>query len=161
MRLPRLLRDARRNDRQDDLMADVFNSLQRSEIMSRVRGRGNKSTELALVRLFRKHGITGWRRNTRFFGKPDFAFPKLRVAIFVDGCFWHSCPKHQSTPASNRSFWQRKLQRNKARDRLVRRTLKEHGWTVLRIWQHELTARNAPRLTARIRQALIATRHKS
>ena len=70
-------------------MADVFTQAKRSEVMSRIRSRGNRDTELALAKLFRRHGITGWRRNQHVFGKPDFIFPKLHMAVFVDGCFWH------------------------------------------------------------------------
>ncbi len=68
-------------------MADVFTKAKRSEVMSRIRGRGNKATELALAKLLRRHRITGWRRNQAVFGKPDFIFPKLKLAVFVDGCF--------------------------------------------------------------------------
>ena len=77
-------------------MPDVFTKAKRSEVMSRIRGRGNKDTELALAKLLRRHRITGWRRNQPVFGKPDFVFPKLKLAVFVDGCFWHGCPKHAS-----------------------------------------------------------------
>lgn len=73
-------------------MSDVFTKAKRSEVMSRVRSRGNKATELALVRLMRAEGITGWRRQQRFFGRPDFVFRKERVAVFVDGCLWHRLP---------------------------------------------------------------------
>ncbi|GDX12105.1 hypothetical protein LBMAG57_38770 [Verrucomicrobiota bacterium] len=98
--------------------------LTRSQIMARVRGRGNKSTEENLARLFRKAGITGWRRHLCLLGTPDFAFPKLRLAVFVDGCFWHGCPKHATKPKNNADFWRKKLAANKARDRLVTRTLR-------------------------------------
>ena len=126
--------------------------------MSRVRGRGNKNTELKLIVLFRKHGICGWRRHARIFGNPDFVFPKLRVAVFVDGCFWHSCPKHRSMPESNRGFWNQKLQRNKARDRLVNKRLRGKGWKVLRVWQHELTRAGRTRLFKRLDRSLGKTR---
>jgi DNA mismatch endonuclease (patch repair protein) len=122
--------------------------------MSRVMGRGNRRTELALVQVFRKHGITGWRRHQTVFGKPDFVFPKLRLAVFVDGCFWHGCPKHCNQPANNRAFWRRKLAANKARDRLVTRALRRAGWRVLRIWEHELTRKSEARLVSRILRAL-------
>ena len=135
-------------------MADVFSARKRSQIMSRVHGRGNKATELALIVLLRRHQISGWRRGARLFGKPDFVFPKHRLAVFVDGCFWHACPKHATQPASNRIFWREKLVRNKTRDRLVTHKLKESGWRVLRVWQHELSRRNEPCLARRIRQAL-------
>ena len=119
--------------------------------MSRIRGRGNKDTELALAKLLRRHGITGWRRNQPVFGKPDFVFRQVRLALFVDGCFWHGCPKHATKPANNRAFWRRKLSSNKTRDRLVTRTLRKTGWRVLRIWEHELAKKNETRLVKRLK----------
>jgi len=100
--------------------------------MSRIRGHGNKETELALIKLFRLNKITGWRRHWPLFGKPDFVFPKLKIAIFVDGCFWHCCPRHSNMPANNRPFWRQKLDANRRRDRLVTRTLRRRGWRVVR-----------------------------
>jgi DNA mismatch endonuclease, patch repair protein len=129
---------AQEGGRTEALMADVFTRKKRSEIMSRVKGRGNKLTELRLIKLFRDHGFIGWRRNAAVFGRPDFVFPKQHVAVFVDGCFWHGCPLHGSVPSSNREFWSLKLERNKKRDRLVMRELKKRGWKPVRIWQHEL-----------------------
>jgi DNA mismatch endonuclease, patch repair protein len=70
--------------------------------------------------------------------RPDFVFLKLRTAIFVDGCFWHGCPRHETKPKNNRAFWRRKLAANKLRDRLVNQTLCRAGWRVLRIWECEL-----------------------
>lgn len=135
-------------------MADVFSKNKRSEIMSRVRGRGNRRTELALICIFRRSGIVGWRRNRPVFGKPDFVFQRERLAVFVDGCFWHGCPRHATKPATNRAFWRKKLARNKARDRLVNRNLCKAGWRVLRIWQHELKRGSQVRCVARIQRAL-------
>jgi DNA mismatch endonuclease, patch repair protein len=119
-------------------MADVFSRQKRSEIMSRIKGRGNRATELRLVSLFKTYGIKGWRRSAPVFGKPDFVFPSLRIAVFVDGCFWHGCPIHGSVPGSNRDFWEKKLSRNKSRDRLVNKKLHDLGWKSVRVWQHEL-----------------------
>ena len=90
------------------------------------------------MEVFRAHGFVGWRRNSRLFGRPDFVFPERRIAVFVDGCFWHGCPYHGAVPLTNRDFWIAKLARNRKRDRLVDRTLKAKGWIPLRIWQHEL-----------------------
>ncbi len=118
--------------------------------MSRIRSRGNKDTEIALAKLFRRHGITGWRRNQPVFGKPDFVFRQARLALFVDGCFWHGCPKHATKPANNRVFWKKKLAGNKTRDRVVNRTLRRAGWHVLRIWEHELAKKNMARLLRRL-----------
>jgi DNA mismatch endonuclease (patch repair protein) len=72
-------------------MPDVFTKAKRSQLMSRIRSHGNKNTELALVRILRAQGITGWRRHQPVFGKTDFIFPRLRLAVFVDGCFWRGC----------------------------------------------------------------------
>ena len=134
---------------------DVFSESKRSEVMSRIRGRGNKDTEVALARLLRTARISGWRRHLPLFGKPDFTFRKHRVVIFVDGCFWHACPKHATFPATRRAFWLAKFARNKARDRLVTRALRKNGWRVVRIWEHEL--RKPARVLARIRKALSVT----
>jgi len=119
-------------------MPDVFLPEKRSAVMSRIRGKGNKDTELRMIGIFREHGITGWRRNVALFGKPDFVFRKERLAVFIDGCFWHNCPKHCRMPAGNREFWEVKLGKNRVRDRLVNRTLRAKGWRVMRIWEHDL-----------------------
>jgi len=135
-------------------MPDVFTKRKRSEVMSRIRGRGNKDTELALAKLLRAHRISGWRRNRPVFGKPDFVFLKLKLALFVDGCFWHGCPKHCNQPANNSAFWRRKLSGNMKRDALVARTLRRAGWRVLRVWEHELARKNQLRLVRRIQRVV-------
>jgi DNA mismatch endonuclease (patch repair protein) len=135
-------------------MADVFSKFKRSQVMSHVRGRANKTTELEAIKFFRRHGISGWRRHQPVFGRPDFVFPKAGVAVFVDGCFWHGCPKHSTVPATHRAFWKRKLTANKLRDRLVNRTLRRKGWRVARIWEHELARKNEKRLVRRIESAI-------
>lgn len=75
-------------------------------------------------------------------GKPDFAFPRQRVAIFVDGCFWHGCPDHYRRPKSRQDFWDAKVAANVNRDCLVNELLAARGWKVLRLWEHELRPRN-------------------
>lgn len=142
-------------------MADVFSKDKRSEIMARVRGSGNKATELALISAFRLHGLTGWRRHAKVFGKPDFVFPQERVAVFVDGCFWHGCPKHGTAPVSNAEFWNKKLARNKSRDRLVTQTLRAREWNVIRIWQHALSRDRQARTIERIQRALDEARNST
>jgi len=135
-------------------MADVFTKEKRSEVMSRIRPNGNKETELALIALFREHGLKGWRRQQALFGKPDFVFRKNRIALFVDGCFWHGCPEHGTKPKTNTEFWAKKIQRNKDRDSLVDSTLSAAGWHVIRVWEHELKKRNSARLIARLAEHL-------
>jgi DNA mismatch endonuclease (patch repair protein) len=122
--------------------------------MSRIRGRGNKGTELALAGIMRRHQIKGWRRHQPIFGRPDFVFLSLQLAIFVDGCFWHMCPKHSTMPTGNRTFWELKLVSNRRRDLLVARTLRAQGWCVLRLWEHELSPKNEARCVQRIRRAI-------
>jgi DNA mismatch endonuclease (patch repair protein) len=126
-------------------MSDIFTKAKRSFVMSRIRSRGNKATEVALAKLFRRHKVTGWRRHLEvrikkakgrsFRVRPDFVFRKERLAVFVDGCFWHGCPKHGTQPKGNRAFWKNKFARNIARDVLVSRTLRRAGWRVVRIWE--------------------------
>jgi DNA mismatch endonuclease, patch repair protein len=106
--------------------------------MARIRSRGNKKTELVLIRLLKKNRITGWRRNQKVFGRPDFLFRKSRLALFVDGCFWHGCPRCYRRPKSNQKFWDAKIARNRERDREVSRELRRLGWRVVRIWEHDL-----------------------
>lgn len=131
-------------------MADVFSSAKRSAIMGLVRSSGNKGTELRLIRIFRASWIIGWRRDSKLPGKPDFVFPKLKVAVFVDGCFWHGCLQHGTRPKTRAGYWLAKLTGNKVRDRKVNRLLRTKGWTVMRIWEHELAKKNLPQLMKRL-----------
>ena len=144
--------------------SDVFTKSKRSEVMSRIRSRGNADTELALARLLRANKISGWRRQREvriqksgariFKVRPDFIFKQARLAVFVDGCFWHGCPKHGTQPKGNRAFWKNKFARNKARDVLVTQTLRRAGWRILRIWEHELARKHEARLLLRIHRKL-------
>jgi DNA mismatch endonuclease, patch repair protein len=121
-------------------MADIFSKEQRSSVMARVRSRGNKATEIVLIKLLRQNKIAGWRRNQLLFGKPDFVFKKQKLAVFVDGCFWHGCPKCYRAPKSNRRFWRKKITRNRKRDLVVNLFLRSHGWKVFRFWECGLHA---------------------
>jgi len=136
-------------------MADVFTKEKRSEVMSRIRSRGNRDTELALMAILRARKIFGWRRHLAIPGRPDFAFRLERVAVFVDGCFWHCCPRCGTRPSSNRQFWEKKLAANRSRDRKVNRLLRQRDWKVVRIWEHEL---NDPARIAHTLQAVLRLR---
>ncbi|MDD2708115.1 MAG: very short patch repair endonuclease [Verrucomicrobiae bacterium] len=139
-------------------MPDIFTKAKRSDVMSRIRGRGNKDTELALLTLFRSSRISGWRRHCPLPGRPDFVFPKQKLAVFVDGCFWHKCPSHCKLPSGNRRFWTKKLSANARRDRKVNRILRTKGWRVTRIWEHSLKKQS----TACIRRILrLLSRHQA
>ncbi len=123
-------------------MADTVSLKERSQIMAKVKGRGNKSTELKLIKFFKEYCIKGWRRKYPLTGNPDFVIPKSRLAIFVDGCFWHGCKEHCRMPESNSEYWISKIDKNIKRDNLINKGLKEERWTVIRIWEHELTKGN-------------------
>jgi DNA mismatch endonuclease, patch repair protein len=138
-------------------MTDIFTCEKRSAVMSSIRSGGNRDTELQMIVLFRAHHIRGWRRNASVFGKPDFVFPKQRVAVFVDGCFWHrhSGCKLSYTPKSRTEFWLPKFKQNVARDRLVTRTLRKAEWNVVRVWECQLTRKKQARVVRRLRTALL------
>lgn len=112
--------------------------------MSRIRGSDNRSTERALAALLRAHRIGGWKlRSPTVMGRPDIYFPERRVAVFVDGCFWHGCHRCFIMPVQNRQFWSAKIARNVRRDRTVTANLKRSGVTVLRLWEHDIEHRTA------------------
>ena len=123
-------------------MADVFSKAERSEIMKRVKSSGNKSTEIELIQYFKLHHITGWRRHYEVKGHPDFVFPKSRIAIFVDGCFWHGHDCRNTRPSDNADYWMEKRQRNIAHDKDVTDRFISRNWTVIRIWECELKKKN-------------------
>jgi len=131
-----------------------FGNLTRSQLMSRVRSGGNETTEMRMARLLRGAHIRGWRRHSSILGKPDFVWTHEKVAVFVDGCFWHghACGRNL-TPGRNAKDWRRKIRGNKARDRRVTRGLRTKGWAVLRIWECKL-AKNPETCLARIQRAL-------
>jgi DNA mismatch endonuclease, patch repair protein len=112
---------------------DVYDKNTRSRIMSSIKPKYNKSTEGQLIRILKRQKIYGWRRHLPISGTPDFAWPKLKLAIFVDGCFWHGCPLCNRRVKSNKRFWNSKIERNRRRDRRVDRYLRIDGWSVLRV----------------------------
>jgi len=135
-------------------MVDFLTRKGRSALMARIRSHGNKATELRLIRLMRCAHITGWRRQYPLYGKPDSVFPKSRLAVFVDGCFWHGCLRCYHEPKSNSMFWRNKIATNRRRALHVNRSLRENGWKVLRIWQHELRVNHEQHLLLRLLSAL-------
>jgi DNA mismatch endonuclease (patch repair protein) len=106
----------------------------RSKNMAAVRSKGNLSTEIALGKLLWAAGLRGYRKHWPVAGKPDFAWPGRKVAVFVDGCFWHGCPC-KTIPVTNAAFWRDKIGKNQARDRRVNRQLRKEGWAAVRVWE--------------------------
>jgi DNA mismatch endonuclease, patch repair protein len=128
----------------------------RSRVMAKVRSQRNRSTEWRVRAALIRAGIRGWKLNPHDIpGKPDFAFRDERVLVFVDGCYWHGCPKCYRRPSSNRSYWDAKIARNRDRDLRTVARLKRDGWRVLRIWEHQLAD---IRQTVRKIQAALASR---
>ena len=110
-------------------------SLTRSEVMSRIRGR-DTGPELAIRKRLYAARVR-YRVDYRCHGiRADIALPGIRLAVFIDGCFWHGCPLHATKPRNNATFWRKKLAGNAARDRRQTAALVRAGWTVLRFWEH-------------------------
>lgn len=118
-------------------MIDVLTKQQRSYCMSRIQGKDTQP-EFLLRKAISSAGIKGYRLHYRLLGKPDIIFPKRKIAVFIDGCFWHKCPKCFIKPATNKKFWEKKIESNVKRDRIVNAELRRKGWKVLRIWEHEM-----------------------
>ena len=110
--------------------------------MSSVHSKSNKTTELKLIEFFKQNGIIGWRRNYGVKGHPDFIFLNRKIAVFVDGCFWHGHDCRNIYPVDNAEFWRKKRERNIAHDKEVNRLFESRGWTVIRIWECELKKKN-------------------
>ena len=120
-------------------MADLYGPEVRSRVMSRIR-KTDSGPEVKLRKALYALGVHGWRLRAKLPGTPDLVFTKARLAVFVDGCFWHACPRCAiPRPRSNRSYWNPKIDRNVARDKRVGKELRALGWRVIRIWEHQIT----------------------
>jgi DNA mismatch endonuclease (patch repair protein) len=120
--------------------------------MSQIRSKGNRDTEIRFRAILLRNKIHGWRRHLPLPGKPDFSFPDQRVAVFVDGCFWHGCAKCYRAPKSNQSYWSAKIDRNRARDKKAATALRRQNWRVLRFWECSLS--NDEQVKKRLLRAL-------
>ncbi|MCW9027069.1 MAG: very short patch repair endonuclease [Thiovulaceae bacterium] len=132
-------------------MADVLTKSQRSYCMSRISGKDTKP-ELLLRKLLWSRGAR-YRLNYKVPGRPDLVFVGKRVAVFVDGCFWHRCSQHYVKPKTRAEFWEAKIQGNVERDKKNNALLKEAGWTVIRLWEHDVE-QNVDSCISRIEKVL-------
>ena len=114
--------------------------------MKAVKSKNSKTMELKMIQIFKELKISGWRRTYLLVGKPDFVFPKKRIVVFVDGCFWHGHDCRNVTPKENSDFWDKKRDYNRAHDKEVTKTLIAKGWNVIRIWECELKKKNRENL---------------
>jgi DNA mismatch endonuclease (patch repair protein) len=111
---------------------------QRSKTMAAVQSQNTK-LEHSFLNEFSRTKLRGIERYpTDILGKPDLAHRRSKTVVFLDSCFWHGCPEHLRMPSSNRTYWIQKISRNRARDSLVNRELRDSGWLVMRIWEHSL-----------------------
>lgn len=119
---------------------DPLDPKERSIRMSKVCSVGNRSTEGRVEEILAKNNIEGWEKHSKnILGKPDFYFPKNKLAVFVDGCFWHYCPIcKRNIPTTRQQFWMDKLENTRKRDNRNQRKLRKQGYHVMRIWEHEL-----------------------
>lgn len=119
-------------------MADNLSASDRSKAMRAVKARGTKPEKIVFSMLAGL-GIRGWKKNAGSVkGKPDVVFPRERLAVFIDGCFWHGCPKcKKPLPQTNMHYWMQKIEKNVQRFRTISRLLRVEGWHVVRIWEHE------------------------
>ena len=136
------------------LLADMMSRAQRSDCMSKIRGKDTK-IEIVLRKAVWKNGLP-YRLHANLPGTPDLIFLGSKVALFVDGCFWHGCPIHGVRPKTNRAFWSDKLKKNLARDNRIKKELNEMGWKVVRYWEHDVEQR-LDKLVSRI-ERIIASR---
>jgi len=118
-------------------MTDVLTSAQRQLNMSRIRAK-NTGPEVKFRKFLWAEGIRGYRIHYKLPGKPDIVFTKKKIAVFIDGCFWHKCPICFQEPETRNEFWMKKIQSNIDRDKRVNEQLKKEGWKVIRIWEHEI-----------------------
>jgi DNA mismatch endonuclease (patch repair protein) len=118
-------------------MTDVLTKEQRTYNMSQIRGK-DTGPEVKLRKLLYSSGIRGYRIHYNLLGKPDIAFIKKKIAVFIDGCFWHKCPVCFQKPETRKEFWMNKIESNIERDKKVDKQLTNDGWTVIRIWEHEI-----------------------
>lgn len=124
--------------------------------MRAIRDRGNKSTEARFRGLLVQAGVRGWKlRPHGLPGKPDFLFPNARLVVFLDGCYWHGCPRCGRVPNVNRPYWSAKIEGNRKRDARHTERLIAEGYHVLRFWEQEL-AEEPKRCVQRV-HALLAS----
>lgn len=122
--------------------------------MRAIKAKGNRSTEWRLRSLLIRKKIRGWKVHSKqFLGTPDFAFPDSKVLIFIDGCYWHGCPKCGHIPKTNSEYWTAKIGRNQKRDKRYTRELRKQGLKVIRIWECSLK-KHPERCLQRIQKAL-------
>lgn len=137
-------------------MADIFSKKKRSDIMSRIRSSGTKP-EAQTLRVFRAILGHRWRietHNPGILGQPDLFLPSLSLVVFVDGCFYHSCPLHGHIPKTRKRYWKPKLERTAKRDRRYRAKLRMQGYSVWRLWEHDLKRSCNEQLLKRLEKRL-------
>jgi DNA mismatch endonuclease (patch repair protein) len=138
---------------------DPLSKSERSVQMSKVRSKGNRSTEGRAEAAMIQAGVEGWEKHPKgILARPDFFFPKHNLLVFVDGCYWHGCPRHVRFPQSNVDYWRDKIEGNRLRDNRVRTKLRRQGYHVMRVWEHDL---KSDRWLKRLRRMLDKLKEES
>ena len=117
-------------------------------------GQADTAAELAIRRILFARGLRYRKDHKPVSGlrtKADLAFRGPRVAVYINGCFWHGCPEHATWPKNNEAFWRHKIEANIARDRRIDAALEEEGWVVVRVWEHEIPEAAADRIERTVR----------
>ena len=138
-------------------MTDTLTRVQRSRLMSRIRDRDTKP-ELEIRRRLFASGMRGYRLRPKLPGKPDIVYSRAKLAIFIDGCFWHGCPRCYTRPATRQRYWDNKLAENVSRDKVIDSSLKEMGWKTLHFWEHDVK-KTPERIVKRVKISLDAQAH--
>jgi DNA mismatch endonuclease, patch repair protein len=125
---------------------DCYSSEVRSKVMRAVKSKGNQSTELRMIKLFRSYHISGWRRGLKMTGNPDFVFRRHSIVVFADGCFWHGHSCRNTKPKANSDYWKLKIARNVERDKKNSAILRRQGWKVFRFWECEIAKMNGRKI---------------
>ena len=109
---------------------------QRSKVMSSIRAKSHLEDKVAHE--LHKRGLRYRRNNQKLLGTPDISIQRYKVVVFIDSCFWHSCPLHGNRPKTNTEYWEKKLDRNIEKAKEVNAYYEAHGWHIMRVWEHEL-----------------------
>jgi len=142
-------------------MIDTLSPADREKTMRAVKSSGT-SLERKIWAMLAGMGLTGWKKNCpNVPGKPDIVFLNEKVAIFIDGCFWHNCPIcNRPLPKNNSEYWKEKIKKNQIRDKNINIVLKEQGWLVIRIWEHDINnKKNYHLIRDKITSVLHASKH--
>jgi DNA mismatch endonuclease (patch repair protein) len=122
-------------------MADKLSRKERSSLMGKIKSKETK-LEINFRKILWGAGVRYRKNSSKHIGKPDVVVASKKIAIFIDSCFWHGCPKHCRMPAGNRGYWLKKIANNRKRDKFVDSYYRKNGWLAIRAWEHDISNKN-------------------